>query len=107
MNVREKERRQSPRKTVREWAKIIIDGGRAVRNCTISDISANGALLVTGTTDTPETFFLYRKADQSLREAVVARRTGQSVGVRLASPLDPTSELAQTLMAALRRSAKL
>jgi hypothetical protein len=108
MNTRERERREAPRVEVREWAKIIAGDGSAVRNCTISNISATGALLVIGKADPPRSFFLYRKADQSVCEAFfVARRCSQSIAVRLSSPLNPASEQAQALMAAFFRHSKL
>lgn len=96
-----RENRRASRRRIREWAKIIHDEGESVLNCTMTDVSATGARLVVGVADLPETFFLYRKIDKSLREASIVRWSFQSVGVRLAPPIDLESERAKKLLARL------
>jgi hypothetical protein len=98
-----RENRRTTRRRVREWGKIVFNEGRSVLNCTVVDISATGARLIVGTDDLPRTFFLYRKFDASLREARIVRWAFQTVGVRLAEPLDLASEKAKNLLAVLRR----
>jgi len=96
-----RENRRSSRSRVREWAKIIRDDGQSVLNCTVTDVSPTGARLIVGTADLPQTFFLYRRIDKSLREANIVRWSFQSVGVRLAAPIDLESERAKKLLSLL------
>jgi hypothetical protein len=96
-----RENRRSARRRIKEWAKIIHDNGQSVLNCTVTDISATGARLIVGTADLPQTFFLYRRMDKSLREARIIRWSFQSVGVRLAAPIDIESARAKKLLSLL------
>jgi hypothetical protein len=93
-----KNRRQSPRRSVKEPAKIVFEDDRAPQNCIIVDVSERGArLIVDGAGDLPGTFLLFRRSDLSLREAVVVRRELKSVGVRLSEPLDLACERVRAL----------
>lgn len=82
-----RENRREPRKRIKEWAKIVLEDERTVFNCTIADLSAHGACLKIGTAVLPDRFLLFRKADQTLREATVKSRRFQTVGVELSPPL--------------------
>ena len=94
-----REHRLANRKRIREWARIILDERRCCVLCTIVDISDTGARLAVRDPDLPASFFLFRKADNSLREAVVVRREYQFLGVQLAAPLDLASDKAKSLLA--------
>jgi hypothetical protein len=99
-----REKRKSPRHRVKEWAKIIFDDGRTVRNCTITDISAGGARLCIGNAALPTSFYLYRKSAGCLREVTVMNLMSQIIGVRFESePLDLTSEKARSLLTSIAR----
>jgi hypothetical protein len=102
-----KENRASSRRRIKEWAKIIHDDGQRILNCTVTDVSATGARLIVGTADLPRTFYLYRRIDKSLREASIVRWSFQSVGVRLAPPIDLKSERARKLLAGLELQGRI
>jgi hypothetical protein len=89
------------RKWTKEWAKILLPDGQGVLNCTIVNVSPNGACLRIGTANVPDRFHLFRKSDRSLRLAEVRGRRYQTVGVLLAQPLDSRSEEAQRILAPL------
>jgi len=92
------ESRNSPRRGVREWAKILFEDGRPIQSCVILDISEGDAgLLVDRAVNLPGSFLLFRKSNLSLREAIVVRRAQKTVGVRLLSPLDLASERVKAL----------
>ena len=97
-----REHRQSARKRIKEWGKIIGDGGRIVLNCTIMDISDSGARLHVSHHQPPDEFYLLRKKTQELRPVVVMNRMLNFVGVRFAGePLDFASEKARALLPSL------
>ena len=62
-----RENRREPRKKMKEWAKIVLTDERTVYNCTVIDISPQGASLKIGIAAVPDHFFLFRKTDQTLR----------------------------------------
>ncbi len=92
------EKRQAPRRGVKEVGKIVIEARSRIESCVILDISDTGArLLVNSVAGLPKSFLLYRKADQSLREAVVVRRELKCVGVKFEPPLDMQSARVKAL----------
>ena len=100
-----REKRRETRKWTKEWAKILLADGTTVLNCTVVNISPNGACLRVGTAEIPDRFYLFRKADQTLRGAEVRGRRYQTVGVFLGPPLDQASEITQSIMAPLQNKA--
>jgi hypothetical protein len=99
------ERRREFRKWTKEWAKILLPDGETVLNCTIVNVSPNGACLRIGTATVPDRFYLFRKSDQTLRGAEVRGRRYQTVGVLLGPALDLGTEAAQTILAPLHKRA--
>jgi hypothetical protein len=92
------EKRQAPRRGVKEVAKIVFEAQGKVESCVVLDISDTGArLLVNSVAGLPKTFLLFRKTDKSLREVTVIRRELKSVGVRFEPPLDFESARVQAL----------
>jgi PilZ domain len=92
------EKRQAPRRGVKEVAKIVLEAQGKVESCVVLDISDTGArLLVNSVSGLPKSFLLFRKADKFLREATVVRRELKSVGVRFEPPLDFESARVQAL----------
>lgn len=92
------EHRKSRRTHTKKLAKIVFDDGRTPVNCIILDTSEGGArLLMESNEELPDQFFLFRRAELSLREATVVRRAYKTVGVRLSEPLSATSERARAL----------
>jgi len=92
------EKRQTPRRNVKEVARIVIEAQDKIESCVILDISATGArLLVNSVASLPKSFLLFRKSDLSLRDAVVIRRELKCVGVKFEPPLDIESARVQAL----------
>lgn len=87
-------KRQSTRRRVHNFGKIIFSGGREIVACVIVDVSEDGALLVFDAgaaksgAELPDKFILHNKKAGTFHEAKVARRAGRTVGVRLLSALD-------------------
>lgn len=97
-----RENRRSQRHRIKEWAKIILNEGRLVLNCTVTDISDTGARLRIGPAEVPTAFFLYRKSNRSLREVAVMNRGFQTIGISFAGdPLDLASERAKALLGSI------
>jgi hypothetical protein len=96
-----REHRREPRKKTKEWAKIVLADERTVYNCTIIDISPQGASLKIGIADIPDHFFLFRKVDQTLRKATVKSRRYQTVGVELGAPLNLEDERPKAILNAI------
>ena len=96
-----RENRREPRKKTKEWAKIVLTDERTVYNCTVIDISPQGASLKIGIAAVPDHFFLFRKTDQTLREATVKSRRYQAVGVELTAPLNLEEERPKAILNAI------
>jgi hypothetical protein len=75
--------RKKPRRHFQYAAKIFIGGKDRARDCTVSDISANGARLVLDSDhDLPNSFFLlFTENGETRRRCKVIWRTGATVGV--------------------------
>lgn len=92
------DKRGSPRRTVKEVARIVIEKSQSAQGCVVLDTSETGArLLVNNVARVPASFLLFQKSPLSLREAVVVRRELKSIGVKLSAPLDPKSERVKAL----------
>lgn len=102
-----RENRKEPRKRTKEWAKIVLMDKSTVFNCTITDISPGGASLRVGDVRVPDEFYFYRKADSSLRQAVVKSRRYGTIGVQFDEFIDPNTEdgLALQKAVTLKRTA--
>ena len=79
-NRKSKEQRKSTRRSINTRAWIRVDGGFAVRPCSVIDISDTGARLsIEG--DIPGSFALLLSRDSKGRNARIKWRRGDKVGV--------------------------
>lgn len=84
------EKRKNPRRRVLKEGKIVFADGLRVIDCTIRDLSKDGArLLIGNTVGVPDTFRLFEKSTGLLYPASVVWRQMSSLGVRFdAEPTD-------------------
>lgn len=76
------EKRKVPRRRVLKEGKIVFADGLRVLDCTIRDMSANGArLLIASTVGLPDSFHLYEKSSGLLYPARIAWRQANALGV--------------------------
>jgi hypothetical protein len=81
------DRRKIPRRRVLKEGKIVYADGLRVFDCTIRDMSENGArLLVANTIGLPNTFQLYEKSSGTLYPCSIAWRQSNAVGVHFEGP---------------------
>ena len=77
------EKRKTPRRRVLKEGKIIFADGLRMLDCTIRDISKEGAkLLIASTVGIPQTFDLFEKSTGLVYPATVAWRQMDSLGVK-------------------------
>ena len=77
------ERRKHQRYTINRIAKFQTDSGALPRDCTITDISEQGARLFVSGEEMPDQFFLLISGEKVAREECrVAWRLGGEVGVQ-------------------------
>jgi hypothetical protein len=78
-----KKKRES-RKSVRQSAWIIVDGGFATRSCFVIDLSATGAKITVDDASTaPASFQLtFARDARAGRQCTVMWRSGKTMGVR-------------------------
>jgi hypothetical protein len=81
------ERRQHPRYTINRIAKLQADSGSLPRDCTITDMSKQGARLFTDGVDVPDQFDLLISGDKGIRRGCqVVWRLGGEIGVAFVGP---------------------
>jgi hypothetical protein len=81
------DRRKIQRRRVLKEGKIVYADGLRVFDCTIRDMSENGArLLVANTIGLPNTFQLYEKSSGTLYPCSIAWRQSNAVGVHFEGP---------------------
>ena len=79
------QRRVATRRRVLKSAKIILDDMRAI-DCVLRDMSETGAkVLVDSTNKLPDKFRLFVVADSSIRDAEIAWRRHDMIGVNFTS----------------------
>jgi hypothetical protein len=94
------ERRVQPRRRVLKAGKILFANNSCTLDCTIRNISEQGAMLQIGHSVTvPDQFELYEPGRLTLHVARVVRRTGDTVGVVLSQ----TRSIAESTDPRLRR----
>lgn len=96
------EQRKEQRQRIKEWAKVVLLDQTTVYNCTISDISQNGACLRVGDARVPDDFYLFRKRDNTVRVVVVRSRRYGAIGVQYVASAD--EQAADTVRDAVRMS---
>ena len=81
------DRRKVPRRRVLKEGKILYADGIRVFDCTIRDISENGArLLIANTMGLPDKFQLFEKSSGLLYPASIVWRQTNSIGVHFDGP---------------------
>jgi hypothetical protein len=77
------EKRKTPRRRVLKEGKIIFADGLRIIDCTIRDMSKEGAkLLISNTVGIPQTFDLFEKSTGLVYPASVVWRQMDSLGIR-------------------------
>ena len=81
------DKRKVPRRRVLKEGKIVYADGLRVFDCTIRDISENGArLLIANTVGLPDKFQLFEKSSGLLYSASVVWRQANAIGVQFDGP---------------------
>ncbi len=84
------DKRKVPRRRVLKEGKIVYADAKCVMDCTIRDMSSEGArLLIANTIGIPDSFHLYEKSTGLLYPTSVAWRQSNALGVKFDGP--PTS----------------
>jgi hypothetical protein len=84
------DKRKTPRRRVLKEGKIVYADAMRVIDCTIRDMSEEGArLLIANTLGVPDTFLLYEKSAEALHPATVVWRQNNALGIKFDGP--PTS----------------
>lgn len=90
------EKRQSPRRRTLKTGIVIYGGYLFVLNCSVRDLSTEGAQLrFTPGTAVPDRFVLVLPSDDVVFEAMIVRRSGNEVGVRFEGKGVPVNEADQ------------
>jgi hypothetical protein len=83
------EQRRSPRENVQFPAWIDIGNGAALRDCTVLDVSEDGArIMVASPAELPKEFYLVLSKHGTRRRGRLAWRSGEEVGVSYLGPLE-------------------
>lgn len=81
------DKRKAPRRRVLKGGKIVFADAMRVIDCTIRDMSDDGArLVIANSIGVPDTFLLYEQAKGLLYPATVAWRRADAVGVKFDGP---------------------
>jgi hypothetical protein len=81
------DKRKSPRRRVLKEGRIVFADGMRVIDCTIRDMSTEGArLLIANTVGLPDTFTLYEKSTGMPYPASVAWRQSNALGIKFEGP---------------------
>jgi hypothetical protein len=84
------EKRKAPRRRVLKVGKIVYADGLRVIDCTIRDLSKDGArLLIANTIGVPDNFFLYEQTAGLIYPACIVWRQPTMIGVKFDG--EPTS----------------
>jgi PilZ domain len=97
------DKRKFPRRRVLKEGKIVFADGLRVIDCTIRDMSEEGArLLIANTVGLPDTFQLYEKSSGLLYPASIVWRQSNAIGVHFDGPASSIHDLANKRYARLK-----
>lgn len=97
------DKRKFPRRRVLKEGKIVFADGLRVIDCTIRDMSEEGArLLIANTVGLPDTFQLYEKSSGLLYPASIAWRQSNAIGVHFDGPASSIHDVANKRYARLK-----
>ncbi len=97
------DKRKVPRRRVLKEGKIVYADGLRVLDCTIRDISENGArLLIANTVGLPDKFQLFEKSSGLLYPASIAWRQANAIGVQFDGPATSIHDPANKRFARLK-----
>ncbi len=99
------DKRNAPRRRVLKEGKIVFADAMRVIDCTIRDMSQDGArLLIANTVGVPDTFNLYEKSTGLLYPARTVWRQSKALGVKFEGPATNIHDAANKRFARLRFS---
>ncbi len=97
------DKRKVPRRRVLKEGKIVYADGLRVLDCTIRDISENGArLLIANTIGLPDEFHLFEKSSGLLYPATIVWRQANAIGVQFEGPASSIHDAANKRFARLK-----
>lgn len=97
------DKRKIPRRRVLKEGKIVYADGLRVFDCTIRDISDNGArLLIANTLGLPDKFHLFEKSSGLLYPASIVWRQANAIGVEFDGPATSIHDPANKRFARLK-----
>jgi len=97
------DKRKALRRRVLKEGKIVYADAMRVIDCTIRDMSAEGArLLIANTLGVPDTFNLYEKSTGLLYPASVVWRQSNALGVKFDGPATSIHDIANKRYARLK-----
>jgi hypothetical protein len=97
------DKRKAPRRRVLKEGKIVFADAMRVIDCTIRDMSKDGArLLIANTIGIPDTFSLYEKSTGLLYPTSIVWRQSNALGVKFEGPATSIHDAANKRYARLR-----
>jgi hypothetical protein len=97
------EKRKTARRRVLKVGKIIFADGMRVLDCTIRDMSDQGArLLIANTVGIPDTFHLFEKSSAMIYPSTVVWRQPSAIGVKFDGAASSVHDSANRRFARLR-----
>ena len=97
------DKRKSARRRVLKEGKIVFADGMRVMDCTIRDMSGEGArLMIASSVGIPDTFLLYEKSAELLHPASVVWRQANAIGIQFDGPATNINEPANKRYARVR-----
>jgi hypothetical protein len=99
-----KNRRRSLRRRVLKEGKLIFGQGHSIVDCTIDNLSEDGAhVRMTSSHGVPQEFYLVEASKGAIHKAEVAWRTTAGIGLRILGPLEDAAAR-EALLRKFRRS---
>jgi PilZ domain len=97
------DKRKAARRRVLKEGKIVFADAMRVIDCTIRDMSPEGArLMIANSVGVPDTFMLYEKSSGLLYPATVAWRQASSLGVKFDGPASSVHDAANKRFSRLK-----
>jgi PilZ domain len=99
------DKRKAPRRRVLKEGKIVFADAMRVIDCTIRDMSKEGArLLIASSVGVPDTFNLYEKSTGLLYPTTIVWRQSNALGVKFEGPATSIHDAVNKRFARLRHA---